>query len=155
MTTGEDVRSCIAERRRVLAASPSAPPTPPTPPVVTPKPPAPPTPPPAPRLPSLTLSGKWSGACQGTSLKIGGDFKITVTNGRLSASLTDGWGDGLLTGTVKPDGAVMADSRSDADSNMTWTGNVVQRDGRWVGTGNWTSIITDLSRNCRGMWVSR
>ena len=155
----EDVRGCIAERRKALAdsePSPRPPTDPQTPKKAAPQPQAQPQPQPQPspaaRGPSLALAGKWSGGCQGVSFGISGAFNITVANGVLSGNFSGGWGNGHLTGTVKADGTLSAGSGADGTLRVTWNGTVRQSDGAWSGTGNWTSNTGD--RSCGGLWTS-
>ena len=35
-------------------------------------------------------------------------------------------------------------------TKVTWTGTVSQSGGRWTGSGNWTSQLSD--RTCSGRW---
>jgi gas vesicle protein len=98
-----------------------------------------------------TISGSWSGNCEGLG-SVGGSFNMTVsTDGRVEGSY---WGDdeGNISGRVNAAGDFRT-AGGTTSSGTTWTGTIRQdSEGLLSGSGEWSD--NDPEYPCTGSWES-
>jgi septal ring factor EnvC (AmiA/AmiB activator) len=149
VTLGEaEIRGCISDRRRVLAAA-----TQPTPPSKPDDPKTPGTPPPASAASAtFTLGGTWSGQCNG-SFAVSGRFTINAASGKINGTYNGG-DSGAIGGQVNGSGQLSASGAGGGGGrSVRWTGSVTQTTSGWSGAGRWTSSGESLA--CDGSWKSQ
>ncbi|MGE0421506.1 MAG: hypothetical protein AB7O88_04545 [Reyranellaceae bacterium] len=143
-----EVRGCIADRRRVLAAA-----TQPTPPTKPDDPKTPGTPPPASAATAtFSLGGVWNGQCNG-SFAVSGQFTINAASGKVNGTYTGG-DSGAIGGQISGSGQLDASGAGGGGGrSVRWTGSVTRSGSRWLGAGRWSSSGNSLA--CDGSWQSR
>lgn len=143
-----EMRGCISDRRRVLAAAQPTPPARPD----DPKTPVAPPPPTSAANATFSLTGVWSGQCNG-SFAVSGRFTINAASGKINGAYTGG-DSGAIGGQINGSGQLSASGGGGGGGrSVRWTGSVAQSGDRWAGTGRWTSSGDNLA--CDGAWQSQ
>ncbi len=147
LLSGEaEIRGCIADRRRILAAA--QPPAPPR--TEQPRTPVASPPPASAAIATFGLLGTWKGECNG-KFAVSGEFTINAAAGRINGTYTGG-DSGAIGGQI--DGAGQLSASGGGGRSVRWTGSVTQigNGNRWAGTGRWSSSGESIA--CEGTWQS-
>lgn len=141
-----EVRGCISDRRKVLAAAQPVPPAKPD----DPQTPVTPPPPASVATATFALRGAWTGQCNG-KFAVGGQFTINAAGGRISGSYSGG-DSGSIGGQINGAGQLTASGGGGGGGrSVRWTGSVTQAGG-WSGAGSWSSSGEGIA--CDGTWRS-
>lgn len=135
---GDQIRACIAERRKALAGAT----------------PADPAKPASAATATFSLTGSWSGKCTSFQASTGGKFSLTAAAGKINGAFS-GDAAGALAGSVDGTGQLIASGGGGGQGvTVQWRGTVARSGRAWSGGGSWNSS-GGMGGRCSGAWQSQ